>query len=84
MKKIAALMATAAMALTIGGISVAASDDGYHGPGKTCDAGHGAFGAFAHMPGTVESLVDADQAAGISLGSETGPANSLASQACNG
>lgn len=77
-------MATAAMALTIGGISVAAADDGYHGPGKTCDAGHGAFGIFAHRPGTVEALVDADQAAGISLGSETGLANRTASEACNG
>ena len=77
-------MATAAMALTIGAVSAAAANDGYHGPGKVCDAGHGAFGAFAHMPGTVESYVDADQAAGISLGSETGLANRSASEACNG
>lgn len=42
----------------------------------TICAGHGAFGAFSGTPGIIEEYVDADQAAGISLGSETGPANS--------
>ena len=79
MKKVAALMASAAMALTIGGISVSAA-----GTPGSCDSGHGAFGAFAHKPGTIESYVDADQIAGISLGSETGLANRTASEVCNG
>jgi hypothetical protein len=43
---------------------------------NTSCAGHGAFGAFSGNPGVIEEYVDADQAAGISLGSETGPANS--------
>lgn len=43
---------------------------------NTACANHGAFGAFAGNPGEIEGYVDADQAANISLGSETGPANS--------
>jgi hypothetical protein len=42
----------------------------------TICAGHGAFGAFSGTPGVIEEYVDADQTAGISLGSETGPTNS--------
>jgi hypothetical protein len=51
--------------------------------GNTVCAGHGAFGAFsgtangAQQGSAVHGFVLADQAAGISLGSETGPANSL-------
>jgi hypothetical protein len=44
--------------------------------GNTICAGHGAFGAFSGTPGVIEVYVDADKAAGISLGSETGPTNS--------
>ena len=44
--------------------------------GNTVCAGHGAFGAFSGTPGVIEGYVAADKAAGISLGSETGPANS--------
>ena len=47
-----------------------------HAIANTICADHGAFGAFAGNPGEIEEYVDADQAAGISLGSETGPANS--------
>lgn len=50
MRKFAALMATAAMALTIGGISVAAADSGYNANLNASVSGacHGAFGAFSH------------------------------------
>lgn len=86
MKKIAALMATAAMALTIGGISVAASDTGYHANGNSCDAGHGAFGAFSHHDrfdgGINWRSVDAREDGG--LGHDTGPTNSGFSEFCNG
>ncbi len=44
--------------------------------GNTICAGHGAFGAFSGDPGAVHDFVLADKEAGISLGSETGPANS--------
>ena len=84
MRKFAALMATAAMALTIGGISVAAADDGYHANGTSCDAGHGAFGAFSHHDlfdgGINWRSVDAREDGG--LGHATGPAESAASAAC--
>ena len=82
MKRLAALMASGAMALTIGGISVAAADDGYHAGGNSCDAGHGAFGAFSHAPGTIRAYVVADKLEGTTLGAETGAANSQASAAC--
>jgi hypothetical protein len=85
LKKVAALMATAAMALTIGAISVAASDTGYHPNGNSCDAGHGAFGAFSHHDqfdnaGINWRSLDAREDGG--LGHETGPAESAASAAC--
>ena len=59
----------------------AATNQGYasgypHAIANTICANHGAFAAFAGSPGIIEAYVDADQAAGISLGSETGPANS--------
>ena len=59
----------------------AATDQGYvsgypHAIANTICADHGAFAAFSGTPGIIEGYVDADQAAGISLGSETGPANS--------
>ncbi len=59
----------------------AAANQGYasgypHAIANTICANHGAFAAFAGSPGIIEEYVDADQAAGISLGSETGPANS--------
>jgi hypothetical protein len=50
--------------------------------GNTICAGHGAFGAFSgtandgQQGSEVHGFVLADKAAGISLGSETGPANS--------
>jgi hypothetical protein len=72
-------MATGAMALAVGGISVAAA-----GTPTTCDSGHGAFGAFAHDPGAVHQLVLSDKAEGTTLGAETGAANSGFSEICNG
>ena len=61
--------------------ALAATNQGYasgypHAIANTTCANHGAFAAFAGSPGIIEEYVDADQAAGISLGSETGPANS--------
>ena len=44
--------------------------------GNTPCANHGAFGAFSGTPGIIARWVAVDHAAGISLGSETGPANS--------
>lgn len=59
----------------------AANSQGYvsgypHAIANTVCADHGAFAAFAGTPGIIATWVAADQAAGISLGSKTGPANS--------
>jgi hypothetical protein len=86
MKKLAALTATIAIALAVGGITAAASDDGYHANGNSCDAGHGAFGAFSHHDafdgGINWRSVDAREDGG--LGHDTGPTNSGFSATCNG
>ena len=78
------LLGAGASALLFGSMTAtafAAADQGYasgypHAISHTACADHGAFAAFAGSPGIIEGYVDADQAAGISLGSETGPANS--------
>jgi hypothetical protein len=86
MKKLAALTATIAIALAVGGITAAAADDGYHANGNSCDAGHGAFGAFSHHDafdgGINWRSVDAREDGG--LGHDTGPTNSGFSATCNG
>ncbi|HEY8786145.1 MAG TPA: hypothetical protein VIN63_06685 [Candidatus Limnocylindria bacterium] len=77
-----------AIAITVGALlggSVAlASDDGYHANGNSCDAGHGAFGAFAHHDafdgGINWRSVDAREDGG--LGHDTGPTNSGFSAYC--
>lgn len=73
-----AAWAASALALGTGGMAFAA-DDGYHPGGNSCDAGHGAFGAFSHHTGTWIP-VDAREDGG--LGHSTGPVNSAASAAC--
>jgi hypothetical protein len=86
MKKLAALTAAIAMALAVGGLTAVASDDGYHANGNSCDAGHGAFGAFSHHDqfdgGINWRSVDAREDGG--LGHDTGPTNSGFSDFCNG
>ena len=86
MKKFAALTAAIAMALAVGGITAVASDDGYHANGNSCDAGHGAFGAFSHhfaANGGV-NWIAADAKEDGGLGHDTGPTNSGFSDFCNG
>ena len=78
------LVITVAVLSVLGApVGALAADGGYGSqPGylvaidNTICAGHGAFGAFSGTPGVIEGYVDSDQAAGVSLGSETGPANS--------
>ena len=79
-----------AVAITVGALlggSVALADDtGYHPNGNSCDAGHGAFGAFAHHDafdngGVNWRSVDAREDGG--LGHDTGPTNSGFSAFCN-
>ena len=86
MKRLAALMASGAMALAIGGISVAAADDGYHAGGNSCDAGHGAFGAFSHHFAAYGGVnwISADAREDGGLGAATGPSQKAASLACQG
>ena len=82
MKKFAALTAAIAIALVVGGITAAAAD----GSGNSCDAGHGAFGAFSHhfaANGGV-NWIAADAKEDGGLGHATGPTNSGFSDFCNG
>ncbi len=83
MKKILVGTVTAVVMLGgMAGVAFAANNgqgyvSGYpHAIANSICANHGAFGAFSGLPGYIEGYVDADQAAGISLGSETGPTNS--------
>ena len=78
-----------AVAITVGALlggSVALADDtGYHPNGNSCNAGHGAFGLFAHHDrydgGINWRSVDAREDGG--LGHDTGPTNSGFSAFCN-
>jgi hypothetical protein len=79
------VFATAIMVSALLGGSVALADDtGYHPNGNSCDAGHGAFGAFAHHDafdgGINWRSVDAREDGG--LGHDTGPTNSGFSAYC--
>ncbi|MEK6227597.1 MAG: hypothetical protein AABM40_15050 [Chloroflexota bacterium] len=77
-----------AIAITVsallGGSVALADDTGYHANGNSCDAGHGAFGAFAHHDafdgGINWRSVDAREDGG--LGHDTGPTNSGFSAYC--
>jgi len=79
-KILLAALAASTLALGTGGVAFAA-DDGYHLNGNSCDAGHGAFGAFSHHTGTWIPI-DAREDGG--LGAATGPAQKAASLACQG
>ena len=79
------VFAVAIMVSALLGGSVALADDtGYHPNGNSCDAGHGAFGAFAHHDafdgGVNWRSVDAREDGG--LGHDTGPTNSGFSAYC--
>jgi hypothetical protein len=75
-----------AVSALLGGSVALANDDGYHANGNSCDALHGAFGAFAHHDafdngGINWRSVDAREDGG--LGHATGPTNSGFSAFCN-
>ena len=83
-------MAVIAVAITVsallGGSVALADNTGYHPNGNSCDAGHGAFGAFAHHDaldngGITWRSVDARKDGGP--GHDTGPTNSGFSAFCN-
>jgi hypothetical protein len=81
----AILVLAVAMLFAMGG-AVLADDTGYHPMGNSCDAGHGAFGAFAHHDqfdngGVNWRAEDAKEDGG--LGHDTGPTNSGFSASCN-
>ncbi|GAC1483754.1 MAG: hypothetical protein PVSMB9_09540 [Candidatus Dormibacteria bacterium] len=81
MKRLAALMASGAMALAIGGISVAAASNT-----DSCNSAHGAFGAFSHhfaANGGVNWISAGAREEG-GMGQATGPNNSGFSEVCNG
>ena len=76
-----------AISVVLAGGSVASADDnGYHPQGNSCDAGHGAFGAFSHHFAAYDGVnwISADAKADGGMGHETGPANSGLSASCNG
>jgi len=74
-----------AVSALLGGSIALAEDTGYHPNGNSCDAGHGAFGAFAHHDafdngGINWRSVDAREDGG--LGHDTGPTESGFSAFC--
>lgn len=88
MRKAVAFAGTFALFAGFGAVTASADDNGYNPPPAVqgnCDAGHGAFGAFAHHfefqdPPGVNWIAEAAQQGGI--GDTTGPANSGLGQAC--
>jgi hypothetical protein len=89
MRKLLAATGVALGLSLFGGVAAFASNDnGYHAEGNSCDAGHGAFGAFSHhfafeaVAGFNWIAADAKEDGG--MGHETGPAESAASAACQG
>ena len=86
MSRITAILVLAVAMLFAMGQVVSADDTGYHPNGNSCDAGHGAFGAFAHHDafdngGVNWRAQDAKEDGG--LGHDTGPTNSGFSAECN-
>ena len=84
-RALATLVIAISMALAAG--SVASADDtGYHPNGNSCDAGHGAFGAFSHHFASNGGVnwISADAKEDGGLGHDTGPNNSGFSAFCNG
>ena len=84
----ATLVIAISMALAAGSVA-SASDTGYHANGNSCDAGHGAFGAFSHHFAYYDPLnpgfnwISADAKEDGGLGHATGPNNSGFSASCN-
>ena len=86
MSRLTAILVLAIAMLFAMGQAVLADDTGYHPNGNSCDAGHGAFGAFAHHDqfdngGVNWRAQDAKEDGG--LGHDTGPTNSGFSAFCN-
>ena len=87
MRKVLAATGVALGLSLFGGMSAFASmDTGYHPNGNSCDAGHGAFGAFSHHFAAYDGVnwIAADAQEDGGMGHETGPAESAASAACQG
>jgi hypothetical protein len=88
MIKVLAVIGVALGLSLFSGVAAFASDgdDGYHANGNSCDAGHGAFGAFSHHFATNGGVnwisIDAREDGG--LGHATGPNNSGFSAFCQG
>jgi hypothetical protein len=86
MSRLTAILVLAIAMLFAMGQAVLADDTGYHPNGNSCDAGHGAFGAFSHHDqfdngGVNWRAQDAKEDGG--LGHDTGPTNSGFSAFCN-
>jgi hypothetical protein len=85
MSRLTAILVLAVAMLFAMGQVVSADDTGYHPNGNSCDAGHGAFGAFSHHfadNGGV-NWISADAKEDGGLGHDTGPTNSGFSAFCN-
>jgi len=85
--RITVIAVTIAVSALLGGSVALADDTGYHPNGNSCDADHGAFGAFAHhdqfdTAGINWRSVDAREDGG--LGHDTGPTEKAAAAACQG
>ena len=85
MKNFTAVFVLAIALLFALGQTVSADDSGYHPQGNSCDAGHGAFGAFSHHFADYGGVnwISADARSDGGMGHETGPAESGASATCN-
>jgi hypothetical protein len=88
MRKLLAVIGVALGLSLFSGVAAFASDgdDGYHAQGASCDAGHGAFGAFSHHFATNGGVnwISADAQEDGGLGHDTGPTNSGFSAFCQG
>jgi hypothetical protein len=88
MSRLTAILVLAIAMLFAMGQAVLADDTGYHPEGNSCDAGHGAFGAFSHHFATYDpenpgfNWISADAKEDGGMGHETGPAESGASADC--
>jgi len=80
----AILVLAVTMLFAMGG-AVLADDTGYHPQGNSCNAGHGAFGAFSHHFAAYDGVnwISADAKEDGGLGHDTGPTNSGFSAFCN-
>jgi hypothetical protein len=89
MSRLTAILVLAIAMLFALGQVASADDTGYHPQGNSCDAGHGAFGAFSHHFAYYDPLnpgfnwISADAKEDGGLGHDTGPTNSGFSALCN-